>query len=1607
MRKLYQLIIISACLLANSKLMGQCTVSITTDKGTELNCNITSVTLYANTNGKGTITYKWTTGQTTQSISVNKAGVDTVIITSTGGAGCKDTAIIKITKDVTVPVVGITAFPETICSGESATLVAFGASTYVWSTGPTGDRITVSPVSTTTYTVTGTAANGCKATSPESSVIVNELPKITSQSTNAQTLCLNESPKPFTVTATGTSPKYQWFSNTKSSNVGGTFLEGATSSSYTPLTTEPGTLYYYCEVSGTCFPPVKTVISGAVTVNEPPVITSQSVGAQTICLNSPAAALSISATGFDLKYQWYSNKVADNNGGTLLPGATSSFYTPLTNAAGILFYYCVVSSGVCSFLSVTTDISGAIKVNPLPSATISGQSVVCQYAPQPKMTFTGLNTITPYSFFYNVNGGPLQSITTTALLNSVDVSVPTDVIADLSYNLVSVTDGNGCNNLQPATQKISINSGPVLLKTLESVCDNTPFNFTLQSNISDGTTYHWEGVDNPDIQNMPRTGDGKFISDQLDNISAIPVDVIYHVTLTNSSLSCVDSQDYTVTVFPTPHLRLTPNVEICDGTTYSFAATSLTPGTTFKWQRDAVPGINDGLAGKSNNGLISEILHNSTPSNITVTYKFSSYANGCSPGTDNVTVVVKPTPVLSNTNLHDNICFGQSVNFTGSSETVGTSYVGKREHIDGIIPDQIKPIEGTNSIVINEQLTNTISGPPVDVKYAITLTGPNGCPNTQYYTVTVYPDLKLSSEKNLNTCNNLPFVYTGTSKTPGLTFQWKRAAIDSINASTGGNGNTNLVNEILTNTGVLTKTVIYDFTLTSPTGCVSHDFVTVSVLPTPLLSNSNETLADTVCNGTGNSGNVNFTSTSNFDVSYSWVRNTAEGISSGDLSSGIGGDIKQTLTNNTDFPVEVSYAITLTDNTSGCKNTQYYRVTVLPKTTLNSPKVFSVCDNALFTYNATSATPGIDFSWKRAAVDSINSGNESQRSDSIISENLHNSGSVPHAVTYFFTLVSQSNKACQSTDDVTVTVNPTPVLTNNADTSICSGTSFDYKGESSSIIEQWSWSRAKVTGIAEDSNGDNTNKITESLTNETAFPVAVTYIFTLTVDNLNQCSNIQYLTVTVNPKPKVNDVPDQYVCTEEQTAIIAFTSSTPGSTFNWLGGNTTIGINMGGTGAIPAFRATINGTTPVTNEISVYATANSCKGDPGTFNIIVNPKPTLASIKPNYVCSGSTDNQITINQNILENVSYSWTSHTNSTSISGYQNQNVPAANNIIRDVLVNNLSNDKGQVFYDIKLTYTSNIACSRDFVDQVVTVLPQPEPPHFTSLNYTTDDVPLTLCAGSENINFNVINPVDGISYSWTSDVNNNKIIIKDKNDPNTVISFKDFSKANITVAATNTVELGGCINTASQPVKQDNTGFVEQKIFFKQPGNLLIYPDNSFDLTDGYQWGYDTILSGRPNPAYGPPTKIPDQVYQFFIPEKRFITTSGNEPILDTMHYAYWILLHNGNGCFSRVYYNGAFVDGRIQYVPPVDSVKLLVFPNPTNGKFKIDLSGNIYGKIDAKIYNSMGQVVFSKNFTKITPAINEDFNTYHLQGGVYFLVLNSSDLKKVVSPIVIQH
>lgn len=108
----------------------------------------------------GATTYTWNTGATSSTIAPVPSPNTTYSVIGASGT-CSNTAVITVTVN-TLPTINATTSNTIICTGETVTLTANGASSYTWSPIGTGSSISVSPNVTTTYTVTGTDANGCE-----------------------------------------------------------------------------------------------------------------------------------------------------------------------------------------------------------------------------------------------------------------------------------------------------------------------------------------------------------------------------------------------------------------------------------------------------------------------------------------------------------------------------------------------------------------------------------------------------------------------------------------------------------------------------------------------------------------------------------------------------------------------------------------------------------------------------------------------------------------------------------------------------------------------------------------------------------------------------------------------------------------------------------------------------------------------------------------------------------------------------------------------------------------------------------------------------------------------------------------------------------------------------------------------------------------------------------------------------------------------------------------------------------------------------------------------------------------------------------------------------
>lgn len=263
-------------------------------------CSGQSATLTPSSTISGT-TYAWNTGATSNSITVSPTTTTTYTVTGTSPSGGTGTASATVTVNPT-PGVSVSASPTSVCSGQSSTLTASGASTYAWSTGGTGSSINVTPSSASTYVVTGTSAAGCTNTASVT-VNVNTSPVI---SLSGTAICAGQNAS---LTASGAAV-YQW--NT-----------GAGTAS---ITVNPSSTTTYT-VTGTNAVGCTSTASATVTVNPLPVV-SVVASPTSVC---PGNNSTITATGAST-YNW-----SNGSSGTSIvvnPTASTTYSVTGTSAAG-------------------------------------------------------------------------------------------------------------------------------------------------------------------------------------------------------------------------------------------------------------------------------------------------------------------------------------------------------------------------------------------------------------------------------------------------------------------------------------------------------------------------------------------------------------------------------------------------------------------------------------------------------------------------------------------------------------------------------------------------------------------------------------------------------------------------------------------------------------------------------------------------------------------------------------------------------------------------------------------------------------------------------------------------------------------------------------------------------------------------------------------------------------------------------------------------------------------------------------------------------------------------------------------------------------------------
>jgi uncharacterized repeat protein (TIGR03803 family) len=498
-----------------------------------------------------------------------------------------------------------------------------------------------------------------------------------------QTICLNSTANSLSVTVTGNNGSpltYQWYSNTVSSNIGGTLIPGANSSSFAPPTSIVGSLYYYCLVNSSGGATGTSNISGQITVTAGAIAGNIS-GAISVCTGNNSTVLTLSgSTG---KIQWQSS--TDNITFSDIPEAISANYTAL-NLINTTYYKAIVTNGTCTATTPTVIMT----VNPLPVVSaITGNTSVC--AGQ-------MTTLT------DATAGGVWSSDNTSVA-SIDASgIVTGVASGTATISYLVTSGSGCATT--VSTIVTVNPLPVV----SAITGNTSVCAGQMTTLTDATAGGvWSSANNS-VASVSSSGVVTILNSGTAKIN---------YTVTNSSgcravASIIFVINPPITVAP-----ITGNTKVCAGSSSSLS--DATNGGSWISSNAAIATVNQA-------GVVTGIA----PGTTTITYSVTS--NSCMSSVS-TSVTVNAAPVVA-------AISGPNFVITGSSITLSDP-----------TPSGFWSSSSTSIATITQGgVVKGLSAGQCTVTYKIS--SASGCATIATKIISVYNPLSVSLTAGKISCNN-------------------------------------------------------------------------------------------------------------------------------------------------------------------------------------------------------------------------------------------------------------------------------------------------------------------------------------------------------------------------------------------------------------------------------------------------------------------------------------------------------------------------------------------------------------------------------------------------------------------------------------------------------------------------------------------------------------------------------------------------------------------------------------------------------------------------------------------------------------------------------------
>jgi hypothetical protein len=1596
-------------------------------------CSGTSVTFTATpTNGGGTPAYQWklngtnvgANSATYTNAALNNGDLVTCVLTSnatcaTGSPATSNTVTMTV-NPVLVPSVSIaiTTGSNPTCAGSSITFTATptnGGTTpsYQWQVNGVNTGIN-STIFTTTTLVNGdivtcimTSNSPCAspttATSSGITITVNAtlVPSVSIAITaGANPMCAGSS---VTFTATpangGTTPSYQWQINGVNT--------GTNSATFTTTTLVNGDIVTCVMTSNaTCASPTTATSAGiTMTVNStlvPAVSIAITAGSNPTCASS---SITFTATptngGTTPSYQWQVNGVNT--------GINSTIFTTTTLVNGDIVTCIMTSNSPCASPTTATSSGITITVNAtlVPSVSIAitaGANPMC-IGSSVTFTATPTNGGTTPSYQWQVNGvntGINSTIfTTTTLVNG-------DIVTCI------MTSNSPCASPTTATSSgITITVNATLVPSVSiaitaganPMCIGSSVTFTATPTNGGATpAYQWK-------LNGANVGAN---STTYTNAALANGDIITCVMTSSSPCASpitANSAGITMTVNPV----LTPAVSIaitagtnpmCAGSSITFTATPTNGGATpaYQWQ---VNGVN---AGTNSTTFTTSTLTNGQ----IVTCVLTSNATCASPTTATsagITMTVNPNLPVSVSIAAvpaGAICSGTSVTFTATPTNGGAT------------PAYQWKLNGTNVGANSATYTNAAlaNGDLV----TCVLTSSSACVSSNpatsnTVTMAVNPNLPVSVSIAAvpagAICSGTSVTFTATPTNGGATpaYQWK------LNGTNVGANSPTYTNAALANGNTITCVLTSNATCATGSPATSNT-VTMTVNPSLPVSVSIAAVpAGAICSGTS----VTFTATptnGGGTPAYQWKLNGAN----------VGAN-SITYTNTTLINGDIITCV-LTSNATCATGSPATSNTVTMTVNPNLPVSVSIaavpagaiCSGTSVTFTAIPTNGGGTpvYQWF------VNGTPIGINSNTYSSASFNNADLVSCQLT--------SNEVCvsgspASSNVITMTVNPNLPASVSITASvnpICAGTNVTFTAVpvngGTTPVYKWFVNGTPVginSNTYSSASLNNADLVTCQLTSNevcvTGSP-ASSNVITMTVNpNLPASVNI---TASVNP-----------ICAGTNvtfTAVPVNGGTTP--VYQWFVNGAAVGINSNTYSS-----ATLNNADLVTCQLTSNEVCVS--GNPATSNIItmaVNPVlPVSISIgaSSNPICTGTTVTFTATAINGGTTPVYQWFVNGNPVGT----NSDIFTSSTIIdSDVITCELTSNEACTTGNPSTSNSITMSVSSVLTADVSISIPDTNICNGTMAIFTATPVNGGLTPSYQWYLNGIPVGINSDTYSTNSLVNGDVITCDMTSSLTCVIGNPAASNAitmsvnpalpvSVSITASpNPVCNGTLVTFTASPINGGTTPTYQWLVNGVDVGvnsstytttslansdqvycilnssevcttgnpdssnviTMVIYPTPA---TPVITQNFDTLVSSAPygNQWYYSNTLLSGATNQTYVP-------------IDTGNY--FVIVTDSNGCVSDtsniIHYLNVGISNDAPYTG------FIIYPNPNNGTFTIQLNSDVNEDIELRILNVLGETVIDKKI--VSQKTDIDISDFAV--GVYFAKIFTAHHSSIVKMLI---